>query len=183
MLAAANRASLVILQVMSGRSVGNSVFENPGAGSLRPWTAPPERKARHAEIEYSELYLREGKDFIAKLLDETRRNYLAEYDLLLSRIKVPVLLFWFSTRGPDYTELYVQGTDRPAGGFLGSVSATHQRRDLQCVDGQGKKRRLVHQWARLAASLAASADGRDGRLGDCAALSRPQQLLSLARHA
>jgi hypothetical protein len=156
MLAAANRASLVILQVMSGRSVSNSVFENPGAGSLRPWNAPPEREARHAEIEYSELYLREGKDFIAKLLEETRANYLAEYDLLLSRIKVPVLLFWFSTREPDYTELYMRNTDRPAGGFLGAFpqlinAATYNaltakvKNVASCISGRGLPQPLRHR--------------------------------------
>ncbi len=156
MIAAANRASIVILQVMSGRSVSNSVFENPGAGSLRPWGSPPERKARHAEIEYSELYQREGKDFIQMVLEETRANYLAEYDLLLSRIKVPVLLFWFSTRGPEYNEVYAQGVDRPAGGFLGAFpqlvnAATFSalsgkvQNHASCISGRGLPQPLRHK--------------------------------------
>lgn len=156
MIAAANRASLVILQVMSGRSVSNSVFENPGAGSLRPWGAPPERKARHAEIEYSELYLREGKAFIQNLLEETRSNYLAEYDLLLSKIKVPVLLLWFSTRAPDYIEWYPESTDRPAGGFFGAFPqlvnavtyntlASKVQDHASCISARGLPQPLRHK--------------------------------------
>jgi hypothetical protein len=136
MLAAANRASLVILQVMSGRSVSNSYFKNPGAGSLVPWFSPPDRIPRHAELEYSELYLREGKDFVQKLLEETRRNYLADYDLLLSRIKVPVLLFWFSTRDSEYKEVYPLGKINPAGAFLGEFPQLIKTAQLDALKGK-----------------------------------------------
>ncbi len=114
-----NRAALVVVQVMSGRSVSNSYFENTSAGSLKPHGAPPEVQARHAEIAYTELFDEKGEDFIRSLIEETRNNYVAEYLDLLSRIEVPTLLFWFSTRQPEYTELYRQGIERSAGGFLG----------------------------------------------------------------
>lgn len=114
-----NRASLVIVQVMSGRSVSNSYFENTAAGSLRPRHAPAHEAARHAEIAYTKLFDEKGRAFIKPLIAETRENYLAEYDSLLGLIKVPVILFWFSERGTDYAEFYRQGIGRSAGGFLG----------------------------------------------------------------
>lgn len=156
MLAAANRASLVILQVMSGRSVSNSYFKNPGAGSLMPWFSPLGREARHAEIEYTELYQREGKAFVQKLLEETRQNYLSDYDLLISRLQVPVLLFWFSTRGYEYVEHYPSGTANPAGAFLGAfpqliktaqVDAlkTKVRHFAECITSRGLPQPLRHK--------------------------------------
>jgi hypothetical protein len=114
-----NRSSLVILQVMSGRSVSNSYFENVYAGSLRPWSAPKDEKPRHAEIAYTELFETKGEAFIRALIAETRRNYINEYIELIRAIKAPILLFWFSQRATNYTELYAHGVDRASGGFLG----------------------------------------------------------------
>jgi hypothetical protein len=37
---------------------------------------------------------------------ETRANWLASYEQLLSRIRVPTILMWFSVREPDYIEKY-----------------------------------------------------------------------------
>jgi len=115
----ANRSSLVILQVMSGRSVSNSYFENVYAGSLRPWSEPKE-EPQHAEAAYSKLYMDKGEDFIRALIAETRDNYLNEYFKLLGAIRAPTILFWFSQRETNYQERYPPGGARAAGAFLGA---------------------------------------------------------------
>ncbi len=148
-----NQSSLVILQVMSGRSVSNSYFENVNAGSLRPWSAPKDEKPRHAETVYSELFEAKGEEFIRALLVETRRNYVNSYIELLRAIKAPVLLFWFSRRGTDYTELYAHGVDRAAGGFLGEFPQlintdivkklrSHVKYFVECVTSRGMPQQL-----------------------------------------
>jgi len=147
-LEAINRASLAIVQVMSGRSVSNSYFENTGAGSLRPWSAPPGQTPRHAEIEYTELFEREGEAVIRALVAETRERYIDEFATLLGAIKVPKILFWFSERSPDYLEFYRRGGDRSAGGFLGHfpqlVNAQmleqlkpHADQYVECISARG----------------------------------------------
>lgn len=101
-----NRASVVIVQVMSGRSVSNSYFENTNAGSLRPWNAPKTQKPRHAINAWDIALAEKGPMFIRDLVVETRRNYVEEMKLLMSWIRPPKILFWFSERTPPYRERY-----------------------------------------------------------------------------
>ena len=101
-----NRAQLVIVQVMSGRSVSNSYFENTNAGSLRPWHAPKSEKPQHAIAAWDAALAEKGAAFMRDLVAETRRNYIAEMKQLMGWIRPPKLLFWFSQRTPDYQEAY-----------------------------------------------------------------------------
>lgn len=143
-----NRSRVVVLQVMSGRSVSNSYFENVNAGSLRPRTAPKDEKPRHAEVAYTELFETKGEDFVRSLIAETRRNYVNEYIELIRAIRAPIILFWFSRRTADYTEIYVRGVDRASGGFLGDFPQlvnsavlervrAHVKNYVECVTSRG----------------------------------------------
>jgi hypothetical protein len=109
-----NRSAIVIVQVMSGRSVSNSYFENTNAGSLRPWHAPRSDKPQHAITAWGAALVEKGDAFMRDLVAETRRNYIAEMKQLMGWIQPPKLLFWFSQRAPDYKETYGS-----AGGIFG----------------------------------------------------------------
>ncbi len=105
-IAVMNRSAIVIVQVMSGRSVSNSYFENTNAGSLRPWAAPKTEKPQHAITAWETALAEKGPAFMHHLVAETRRNYVEQMKQLMGWIMPPKLLFWFSQRPPDYQEAY-----------------------------------------------------------------------------
>ena len=102
---AANRASLAIVQVLSGRSIENSHFENPTADLLRE-RGRPDAKLRHSEPAYDELLKTRSQSYVEALVAETRAHYVEQMTRLLQAIEVPRVLFWFSQRRPDYQEKY-----------------------------------------------------------------------------
>lgn len=100
----ANNAKFVILQVMSGRSESNSIFESKqGRGLLERRS---DKKMLPAEKAYNEFLQTAGRKMITDTLIETRENYVKHMMELLSLIKVPKVLLWFSERIPEYEESY-----------------------------------------------------------------------------
>jgi hypothetical protein len=96
-----NGARFVIVQVMSGRSEGNSLFESDGVGYYRRRSDGTNLDCDQA---FSELLRTEPQAYVGQIVEETRRSWCASYDRLLSAIAVPKVLFWFSTRTPDYRQ-------------------------------------------------------------------------------
>ena len=94
-------ARFVVVQAMSGRSEGNSLFRSRGVGHY-------ERRSdgRHmgSDEAFRELLATSGRRVLRRIVDETRRSWLGSYRELLSAIRVPKIFLWFSTREPDYTE-------------------------------------------------------------------------------
>jgi hypothetical protein len=43
---------------------------------------------------------------VAGIIEETRKNWLANYRNILAQITVPTILFWFSSRKPKYRQTY-----------------------------------------------------------------------------
>lgn len=101
-----NRAAVVIVQVMSGRSVSNSYFENTNAGSLRPREAPKTEKPKHALNAWEIAFKEKGQDFMRGLVEENRQNYIREMAQLMNWIRPPKILFWFSRRPLEYKERF-----------------------------------------------------------------------------
>ena len=102
-----NKSELAVVQVMSARSISNSVFESQLGGStgLR---LPDHKKMRLEEV-FRKLFNGEdprGKsyEFVFNLIEETRQNYLNATLELLQAITVPKVLFWFSVRSPEQCE-------------------------------------------------------------------------------
>jgi hypothetical protein len=114
-----NRGRFLILQVMSGRSQSNSVFESRGlellrrrsdgrslgamqayaellAGPAALRTLPPRRLGRW-------LARRVAAPGCRRLAAETRAAWIDSHRCLLAQVRVPVILFWFSKREPDYS--------------------------------------------------------------------------------
>jgi len=96
-----NEARFVIVQVMSGRSEDNSLFES---GGLEWLTRRSDGEQLGAELAYRQLLDNYSPQYVNEVIAETRANWIASYQRLLLEIKRPKVLFWFSQRGPRYTE-------------------------------------------------------------------------------
>ena len=122
-----NAAKFVIVQVMSGRSENNSLFDS---GGLEFLTRRSDGVSLSADAAYKEVleggdvwqkvpfqvpfgkrYFRRitkifGAKKTKKLVAETRNNWINNYQSLLNQITVPKILFWFSKRQPAYKDRY-----------------------------------------------------------------------------
>lgn len=99
----ANHAALAIVQVMAARSTRNSCLEiDRGRSNARPRGS--NEKFVASEIAYERLCEMVGPRLIQLLVEETRRNWILEMELLLEAIRVPTILFWFAERPPHYAE-------------------------------------------------------------------------------
>lgn len=99
----ANEARFAIIQVMSGRSESNSLFESKGGEML---TRRHDGVSKGAAPMYQELLASEGRQRTRAIVEETRENWLANMEALLEAIKIPKILLWMSTRKPAYRENY-----------------------------------------------------------------------------
>ncbi len=121
-----NRSSLVVLQVMSGRSQSNSLYECGGleyvtrhsdgrhmgaqraiAEAMLP--GPPHLAGKRIPsrlrrlLPDSEVAVRRR---IEPLVNEIREAWVESHRRLLANLTVPVVLFWFSKRSTDYAQSY-----------------------------------------------------------------------------
>lgn len=108
-----NNARFAIIQVMSGRSESNSVFDSGGGEHLK-------RRSDGAMIGADDAYqqlLQEKtgwrkllfwrkKHDVEQIVAETRHNWVNNYKSLFEKIEVPTILLWFSKRKPEYKESY-----------------------------------------------------------------------------
>jgi hypothetical protein len=99
-----NGARFAIVQVMSGRSEDNRVFES--AGFEYGWRRSDGARIG-AEPAWAAALEEHGADFIEEVARETRENWVRHFRELLESITVPKILFWFSRRAPeDYVPDY-----------------------------------------------------------------------------
>ena len=125
MIRVINESAFCIVQVMSGRSTSNSLLDNPeglayGRRRSDGTPATAERIFDDAiahELARIPLMPRRAKNAILKklrlplpavrrLVEESRQNWCESYRALLDAITTPTILFWFSTRTPDYRPSY-----------------------------------------------------------------------------
>jgi len=100
----ANEAKFVVVQVMSGRSESNSLYDSKAG--RRQLTRLSDAVSLPAEQAYQALLETEGVEKTKQIVEETRENYVKHFIELLNLLEVPKVLFWFSERSPDYTESY-----------------------------------------------------------------------------
>jgi hypothetical protein len=98
-----NQAKFAIVQVMSGRSESNSLFDSRGREYL---VRRSDGVRLGADAAYQELLEKKDKHYVKDLIAETRNNWIVNYKKLLQKIEVSKILFWFSTREPFYIEKY-----------------------------------------------------------------------------
>lgn len=96
-----NDARFVVVQVMSGRSDGNSLFESEGVGYYRRRSDGTYLGCDQA---FDELIRTAPRKVLARIVEETRQSWCASYGQLLSAIRVPKILLWFATRRPAYRQ-------------------------------------------------------------------------------
>lgn len=98
-----NNSQFVIIQVLSGRSESNSLFESKGLGT---YINRSDGTSIGCDEAFKELIANYDTTRVQEIVTETRANWIEHYRELLDHIHVPKILFWFSTRKPNYTERY-----------------------------------------------------------------------------
>lgn len=141
-----NNARFVVLQVMSGRSESNSLFASRGVGH---YTRRSDGAEMGCDEAFADLLRNEAPAEVARIVNETRANWLASYRAILSNLSAPSVLFWFAQRRPKYRETY----DSVAGLFGGfpqlvtdaMVRALRAECDeyVACISKRGLPQRLV----------------------------------------
>ena len=99
-----NKSKFCIIQIPSGRSVENSIFATSTNQGLLIEKKDPGKTEHFAEYAYQKLISMGNLELLSSIRNETRLNYLYEMIELLSLIKVPKILFYFSQRDTDYQE-------------------------------------------------------------------------------
>lgn len=145
LLGTVNRGRMAIVQVMSGRSEDNSRFESRGLEYLRrrsdgkpmsadaAWRSVLECRYAWRRLPLGQQLARKvcqwfGRRDAERLLEETRRHWVASYQLLLQSIQVPVILLWFSKRPPEFQESYTSLQD-----FMGVYPQLVNREMLEAI--------------------------------------------------
>lgn len=99
-----NNAQFAIVQVMPGRSMGNSLYETKTGGEML--LRKSDNQKIGASNAWKEILENYSKEEVEQLVSETRKNWHSEMKELLNSIKIPTILFWFSHRVPKYQEEY-----------------------------------------------------------------------------
>lgn len=100
-----NNAELVIVQVFSGRSEGNSQFDNSESGDLFGTRLADGKRIRFEDF-LSELVANSSAETVKDVIAETRENYVKHTLQLLEHIHRPKILLWISNRTPAYQPDY-----------------------------------------------------------------------------
>ena len=136
-----NNSKFAIIQVLSGRCGSNSRFKHIrnqlGIMHDNDSLVPPIVFWRYAEKKY-------GNELFNQLVNETRRDFLYKMIILIQSVKVPKILFYFSTREPD--ELPDKMTTCPFPHFLKSWMITEMAEFcdeyVECVSERGLPQKL-----------------------------------------
>jgi hypothetical protein len=141
-----NRARIVIVQVLSGRSQSNSLFHTVGHGMYGVNLV--DGRELSADQFYTWL-LSQDEQLARKIVAETRENYVLAMTALLDAIKPPKILFWFSVRRPEYQERWELPLERLWGEFPQFVNQTmldrlrsHCDSYVECVSRRGSPQPL-----------------------------------------
>ena len=140
-----NRAKLVVVQILSGRSQSNSLFTLDRHGMYGT-----SRGQKMSADNFYNWLLEQDAETIAEVVAETRANYVASMKKLLDAIKPPKILFWFSVRTPKYDERHEPPAWRLFGEFPQLVNAEmvaelrgHADRYVECVSRNGLPQNIV----------------------------------------
>jgi LPS sulfotransferase NodH len=163
-----NGAEAVVIQILSGRSASNSLFDNSESGGMIGRIRGEQSQTRAEEF-FSRLGQSSSMSRIEEIINETRNDYMSSFVQLLHIIVVPKILFWFSTRVPQYKENYENIPNGVLGAFPHLVNQKMVERlaafsddYVECVSKQGLPQTL---WPRDQ-----SIDGavsREGILENC----------------
>ncbi|MCU0535450.1 MAG: DUF6473 family protein [Hydrococcus sp. Prado102] len=144
-----NNAKFAIVQVMSGRSESNSLFDSGGREYL---TRLSDGVKLGADLAYKELLEQYDRNYVETIIAETRQNWVNHFQQLLQNIKVPKILFWFSVREPFYQEKYTNFTTL-LGRFPHLVNSKmigeikkYSDRYVECISSRGMPQLLISRF-------------------------------------
>ena len=98
-----NNSKFAVIQIMSGRSESNSLFDS---GGLEYLTRLSDGIKIGADDAYKQLLKQNNRNFVKQIIAETRHNWVQNFKELLTKIQIPKILFWFSMRRPFYIASY-----------------------------------------------------------------------------
>ena len=148
-----NNAKLAVVQIMSGRSISNSLFETIRGDRSGIRRSDGKRMTSNA-IFYQLISGQDERgldpEFLKQLVAETRQNYVVAMIELLKKIQVPTILFWFSVRSPDYQEIYPAILPRRINRWIEKISNNkigllRRRHDIRVKRFFGDFPQLVNQ--------------------------------------
>lgn len=137
-----NSAAVLVLQVMSGRQHGNSRLRQLGTDFVY------DRRRRDqvpAHIGWQRI-LEEERSKLKTYIDETQHSWTQDYQRLLAKIRVPVVLFYFSAKakaqGPvrdadNLLTLFGQFPQLVDGASIDSVAAACAA-DVECTSTRNR---------------------------------------------
>lgn len=175
----ARRARFTVLQVLSGRSASNSMWDAEG-GELLTRRSDGFRtgaQAAYRSLMEEEAWLRipagRGRvvylgrtERLRRLIAETRADWLRATLELTAAIEKPVVLFWFSKRAPDYRESFLTlqrlFADFPQLVNREMMTKAAERADayVECVSRRGSPQALTDRFTGKPARVEMATDGR-----------------------
>ena len=118
-----NGAEAVVVQILSGRSASNSLFDNSRGGNHEGRLRADGSTVRSEEV-FRRLIDTASTEEIATIVAETRSDYTETFELLLRQITAPKILFWLSSRPPVDVDDY---SDLPGSLFQGNPQLVNRR--------------------------------------------------------
>jgi hypothetical protein len=147
-----NGSKLCVLQLMSGRSGSNAMFDMPKhGGALQFRKGPLKGQKFMAREAYRSLIKHYTCQQVMDTVEHARTVWVKNTRRLMSMIKVPTLLLWFSTRTPHY-EFSLEQVDRLLGPFphlidAESLMAVVEKAEhyVQVVTNAGRPQLLINR--------------------------------------
>ena len=145
-----NSARFAIIQIMSGRSESNSLFNSRGLGT---YTRVSDSTWIGCDDAFRELLEEKDENYVRKIVAETRLNWVNNFKELLEKIKIPKILFWFSVRKPHYTEKYKKNVNALFGEFPQLVNSDmidqlrkYSDEYVECISSRGIPHLLINRF-------------------------------------
>jgi LPS sulfotransferase NodH len=98
-------AEAVVIQISSGRSSSNSLFDYRTSGGRRGATLFSS-EPMHGEEFFAGVADNDSHETLERIVAKTRDDYTGQFIDFIKKISVPRILLWFSTRAPAYREDY-----------------------------------------------------------------------------
>ncbi|MDS9468936.1 DUF6473 family protein [Paracoccus sp. MBLB3053] len=190
LLEVVNRGRFAIVQVMSGRSEDNRLFQSNGLEYLVERASGRRLSADEAYRRLLEqhsldsipapaarvLRMFHAPEELRAVLRETRDNWLASYQALFAEITVPIILLWFSKRSPGlhrgkklvwwwqrYDNVHAMFGKFPqlVNSQMMRVIAPEAAHYVECVSSRGSPQRLIDRFTGEPTTINTSDDRPD----------------------
>jgi hypothetical protein len=136
-----NRSRFAVIQVMAARSESNALYKSKGLGY---YYRVSDGAGIGCDAAFGELLAQKNPVLLEEIISQNRENWYNNCRELLALITVPTILFWFSTRKPDYRENLGSDLEALFGEFPQLVNAQMMHRIrgeadayVECISRKG----------------------------------------------